>query len=65
MAGRDIALTSGQVAEHGEVSAAGTTMGAYDLIAMASHGATGFARLALGSVIERVLEDTPLPMLIV
>lgn len=36
-----------------------------DFIAMATHGRTGVARWALGSVTERVLRHTTLPMLVV
>jgi len=39
--------------------------GPYDLIAMATHGRGGLPRLMLGSVTERVLHRTTLPMLIV
>lgn len=38
---------------------------AYDLIAMATHGRTGAARWALGSVTQRVLHHTTLPLLVV
>lgn len=37
----------------------------YDLMAMATHGRTGFALWAVGSVTERVLQSTQLPLLIV
>lgn len=37
----------------------------YDLIAMATHGRSGLARLAIGSVTERVLTATVAPALIV
>ncbi len=37
----------------------------YDLIAMATHGRTGFARMAVGSVTERVLSATVAPALII
>ena len=37
----------------------------YDLIAMATHGRTGFQRLKLGSVTEHVLSATELPLLVV
>lgn len=37
----------------------------YDLLALATHGRSGVARWALGSVTERVLGDTTLPLLIV
>jgi nucleotide-binding universal stress UspA family protein len=36
-----------------------------DLIAMATHGRTGLARVVLGSVAENVLRQTPVPMLLV
>ena len=36
-----------------------------DLIAMTTHGRSGIARLALGSVAERVLHSTKLPILLV
>jgi nucleotide-binding universal stress UspA family protein len=36
-----------------------------DLIAMASHGRSGLSRWALGSVAERVLRSTTLPLLVV
>lgn len=37
----------------------------YDLMAMATHGRSGFALWAVGSVTERVLQSTRLPLLIV
>ncbi len=37
----------------------------YDLIAMATHGRGGLRHLALGSVTERVLDETLLPLLVV
>ena len=37
----------------------------YDLIVMATHGRTGMLRWAMGSVTERVVQTTRLPMLIV
>lgn len=36
-----------------------------DLIAMSTHGRSGFSRLALGSVAERVLQNTTVPLLLV
>ena len=36
-----------------------------DLIVMGSHGRTGFQRLLLGSVAERVIGQTPCPVLVV
>jgi nucleotide-binding universal stress UspA family protein len=35
-----------------------------DLIAMATHGRTGLARVVMGSVAEQVLRRTPVPMLL-
>jgi nucleotide-binding universal stress UspA family protein len=37
----------------------------YDLIALATHGRTGILRWSLGSITERVLQATELPLLIV
>ncbi len=37
----------------------------YDFMAMATHGRTGFALWSVGSVTERVLQSTQLPLLIV
>ena len=34
-----------------------------DLIALSTHGRTGFKRLALGSVAEHVLRHSPIPVL--
>ncbi len=36
-----------------------------DLIAMSTHGRSGFTSFALGSIAERVLQDSPLPLLLV
>jgi nucleotide-binding universal stress UspA family protein len=41
------------------------TYGGYDFIAMATHGRSGLAHLALGSITEHVLEKSKLPLLIV
>jgi nucleotide-binding universal stress UspA family protein len=50
----------------GEVTGAERNVtGSFDMIAMATHGRTGVALWALGSVTERVLQSTQLPMLIV
>jgi nucleotide-binding universal stress UspA family protein len=36
-----------------------------DLIIMGSHGRTGFKKLLMGSVTERVIGQTPCPVLVV
>ncbi len=38
---------------------------AYDLLAMSTHGRTGMTRWATGSITERVLQQTSLPVLVV
>ena len=57
---QDVAATLVSLAEHG----AGET-GAYDLIAMSTHGRHGLERWVIGSVTDRVLNTTRLPILIV
>jgi nucleotide-binding universal stress UspA family protein len=57
----DVAESLIGVAEEGEKSAES----GYDLIAIATHGRSGLARWALGSVTERILGATKLPLFIV
>jgi nucleotide-binding universal stress UspA family protein len=57
----DVAESLIDVAEEGEKPASG----GYDLIAIATHGRSGLARWALGSVTERILGATKLPLFIV
>lgn len=52
-------------AEHGEQGAGTEGFGSCDLIAMSTHGRGGLERWVMGSVTERVLNATRLPMLIV
>jgi nucleotide-binding universal stress UspA family protein len=54
-----------RVAEMGEDAAGAGPSSRCDLIAMATHGRTGVARWALGSITERVLHASTLPLLIV
>jgi nucleotide-binding universal stress UspA family protein len=54
-----------RVAEEGEDSRGAGELGRSDVIAMATHGYGGFERWAMGSVTERVLTGTKLPLLIV
>jgi nucleotide-binding universal stress UspA family protein len=51
--------------EEGHVLKEGEKSGGCDVIALASHGRGGFQRWVLGSVTERVLHRTKLPLLIV
>lgn len=53
-------LKQAEPAKHGEKE-----MPAYDLIALATHGRTGFKRAMLGSVAEHVFGATSLPLLLV
>jgi len=60
--GEDIADALIRTAELGEDTA---TFQACDLLAIATHGHSGFERWMLGSITERVLDGTRLPLLIV
>jgi nucleotide-binding universal stress UspA family protein len=57
----DVAESLMSVAEEGEKP----TESGYDLIALATHGRSGLARWALGSVTERILGTTEIPLFIV
>jgi nucleotide-binding universal stress UspA family protein len=65
-AGRDVSITivgrSGEPAEEIIRYAASHPI---DLIVMGTHGRTGFSRVLLGSVVERVLRGAPCPVLVV
>lgn len=63
--GHDIAETIIRVAESGDDTEGASAFGGCDAIAIATHGRTGFTRWALGSVTERVLHGTKLPLVIV
>ncbi len=61
----DAAAALARVAENG-IGVVGTAaVDGCDMIAMATHGRTGLARLAMGSVTDRILNATALPALIV
>jgi len=62
---RDIAGAIVDLAEHGEDKTKVEQVHGCDLIAMSTHGRGGIERLMMGSVTERVLHSTKLPMLIV
>ncbi len=61
----DIASGIIRVAESGEDAEWAGVFGGSDMIAMATHGYSGLQRWAMGSVTERVLHATRLPLLIV
>lgn len=65
-AGRDVSITivgrSGEPAEEIIRYAASHSI---DLIVMGTHGRTGFSRVLLGSVVERVLRGAACPVLVV
>ncbi|HLI06410.1 MAG TPA: universal stress protein [Ktedonobacteraceae bacterium] len=61
----DIASGILRVAESGEDAEAAAMPARCDFIAMATHGYTGWQHLSMGSVTERVLHATRLPMLVV
>ena len=61
----DTADTLVREAEQGESRDDGTEHEGYVLIALATHGRGGLQRWVMGSVAERVLGSTKLPMLIV
>lgn len=63
--GLDIAGTLIRIAESGEDVEGAGVFGGCDFIAMATHGRTGLARWVIGSITDRVLHGTRLPMLIV
>ncbi|HEX6797191.1 MAG TPA: universal stress protein [Ktedonobacterales bacterium] len=63
--GLDVADALLRVAEIGEDTEGAGPASRSDVIAMASHGRSGIARWALGSITERVLHGTKLPLLIV
>jgi nucleotide-binding universal stress UspA family protein len=61
----DVASGILQVAEGGEDAEGASPVGRCAVIAMTTHGRTGFARWALGSMAERLLHTPQFPILIV
>lgn len=53
------------VAEEGKVTRGAGIFGGCDILALATHGRSGLQRWAMGSVTERVLGTTKLPLLVV
>ena len=62
---KDIANALIETAEHGKALESSHELKGCDLIAIATHGRGGLKRLMAGSVTEKVLGSTSLPMLIV
>lgn len=61
----DVAATLRTMAEHGERGKERESDGDGDLIVISTHGRGGLERWVMGSVTERLLNSTKLPMLIV
>jgi nucleotide-binding universal stress UspA family protein len=61
----DVAGAIVDMAKHGEGGSRAGELSGCDLIAMSTHGRGGLERLMMGSVTERILHSTKLPMLIV
>ncbi len=61
----DVAGAIVDMAVHGEGGARAEGLNGCDLIVMSTHGRGGLERLMMGSITERVLHSTRLPMLIV
>lgn len=61
----DVAHAIIRMAENGEDAECAGVFGGCDLIAMATHGRGGLQHWVLGSITERVLGATKLPILIV
>lgn len=61
----DVAEALTRMAENRKDAGGAGVFGGCNVIAMATHGRGGLARLALGSITERVLHATRLPLLVV
>lgn len=61
----DVAAALLRTADVGEATEGAAPAGRCDLIAMTTHGQGGLRQWTMGSIAERVLSATPLPMLIV
>jgi nucleotide-binding universal stress UspA family protein len=63
--GTDVASTLVRLAEKGEETEEANMSGAYDIIAMATHGQSGVRRWPIGGITQHVLNATRLPLLVV
>lgn len=64
IADRDVAGALVDLALSGQTSQGSGSTDSFDLIAMATHGRGGLQRLVMGSVTERVLSASKLPLLV-
>lgn len=62
---KDVAGALVDLAQSGQPSQGSGSIGSFDLIAMATHGRGGLQRWVMGSVTERVLSASQLPLLVV
>ena len=62
---RDVASALVSLAEQESDEQAQSRTGAYDLIALSTHGRGGFARWVMGGIAQRLLTATTLPLLVV
>lgn len=62
---KDVASSIISVAENGEDAEGAGVFGGCDVIALSTHGREGFQHWVMGSIAERVLNGTRLPLLIV
>ena len=61
----DAASTIIDIAEHGYLGAGGDRYAGGNVIAISTHGRGGLERWVMGSVTERILNTTKLPVLVV
>ena len=64
LANKDVAGALVDLAQHGITAQGGESAGRFDLIAMTTQGRGGLRRLVMGSVTERVLSASKLPLLV-
>ena len=64
LANKDVAGALVDLAQRGITAQGSESVGRFDLIAMSTHGRGGLRRLVIGSVTERVLSASKLPLLI-
>ncbi|HEU5198298.1 MAG TPA: universal stress protein [Ktedonobacterales bacterium] len=64
LANKDVAGALVDLAQQGITAQGSEHMGRFDLMAMSTHGRGGLRRLVMGSVTERVLSGSKLPLLV-